>query len=238
MDINPNLKISKLVNFDYHILLVLNRFGICTGFGEQTIAEYCQSHNINVEFFIEIVKAFLDKNYLPNINAGYTLKELVEYLIKTHNYYRQKLTQIEQDLEEIVNSCCRDSYKDKIALIFNFFSEYKTELLQHMQVEEGLLYPSILKIEQMCLTHSSQEISLNQNLQNYLEQHLNVEEKIVDIKIIILKYLPLEQPTEKCNRLLFELYDFEKDLLNHQSIEERILIPRALNYQNCLNEKR
>ncbi len=237
MRINPGYKLAKLVNLNYHILPVLNRFGLCTGFGDKTIEQFCRENNINQQFFIEIINAFLDKNYVPNLSkSSYKLADLIKYLTRAHQFYRDKLQFIEYLLKVVIDNCCR-SEKTKVELIFNFFAEYKSELLQHFEYEDKELYPYIVKIEQAVLDKRPLKKTEFQDLDSYHRDHLNVGDKIVDFKTIILKYLPVQEPMEECNQLIFNLYDFEHDLFNHQSIEERILIPRAIEYQKILNSK-
>ncbi len=228
MRINSNIKLSKLVNIDYHILPVLNRFGICTGFGDKTIEQVCKEKDINLHFFLEIVNAFLDKTYVPDIDAAkFTISELIDYLRQTHKYYRSKLQFIEYLLGQVINNCCV-SERQKIEMVLRFFGEYKTELIQHIELEDKVIYPQILRLEEAYNKGEKIEIQPEYTVESYFQEHVNVGDKIVDVKTIILKYLPLSEPSEECNQLLFDLYDFENDLLNHQSIEERVLIPMAL----------
>ena len=237
MKINPGYKLARLVNLNYHVLPVLNRFGLCTGFGNKTVGQFCEENNINLDFFVEIINAFLDKNYIPDLSrASYKVTDLVNYLTKAHKFYRHKLQFIEYLLKIVIDNCCRTE-KTKVELIFNFFAEYKSELLQHFDYEDKELYPYIVEIEEAVLNKKQLKNTEFQGLDHYHNDHLNVGDKIVDFKTIILKYLPVHEPTEECNQLIFNLYDFEYDLFNHQSIEERILIPRAIEYQKILNSK-
>ncbi len=228
MQINSSTKLANLVNRDYHILPVLNRFGICTGFGDKTIGQICRERNINVDFLLEILNTYLDRNYLPRTeDSKFTLSELIAYLRETHKYYRVKLQYIEYLLTTVINNCCWTE-KEKIDLILRFFGEYKTDLLKHIEFEDNEFYPYILELEQVTQQGGQPSNTYNISIEQYLKDHASVEDKIVDIKTLILKYLPVQQPSAECNQLLFDLYDFEKDLLNHQSIEERVLLPRAL----------
>ena len=59
----------------------------------------------------------------------------------------------------------------------------------------------------------------------YEENHTNVEEKLGDLKNIIMKYLPKECDDRQISVVLFNLYLLEMDLEKHTAIEDDILIP-------------
>ena len=48
---------------------------------------------------------------------------------------------------------------------------------------------------------------------------------MLDFKNILIKYTPPDFNMVVCNKLIMELFRFEKDLVNHARIEEKILVP-------------
>jgi regulator of cell morphogenesis and NO signaling len=224
MIITKDIKLFQLINLNYHILPVLNRFNICAGFGDKTIAQICSEKNINSDFFLVIINTFLNPNYLPDIELKkFSLSLLIDYLSKTHKYYINKLDELESLLKKVILSISDDK---NISSILNFFSTYKQELLSHIQFEDNTIYPLILKLENNPTDVQNKLIALN--LKKFKNQHTNVEEKILDIKTLIIKYLPVKANFSDCNLLIYQLFDFERDLFNHQNIEDKVLIPKAL----------
>jgi len=65
------------------------------------------------------------------------------------------------------------------------------------------------------------------SITDYEEEHENVEEKLFDLKIIILKYLPPTTDQNLCFTILQELFILEKDLNEHARIEDTILVPKV-----------
>jgi regulator of cell morphogenesis and NO signaling len=65
MLITKNIKMADVIHMNYFTLSVLNRFGIELGFGDKTVVEVCKKANIDVDFFLEIANAFVDKDYFP-----------------------------------------------------------------------------------------------------------------------------------------------------------------------------
>ena len=59
----------------------------------------------------------------------------------------------------------------------------------------------------------------------YEKNHSNVEEKLDDLKKLILMYQPPQCSPQDCFRVLFYLYNLESDLERHTFIEDGILVP-------------
>ena len=59
----------------------------------------------------------------------------------------------------------------------------------------------------------------------YQEHHNDIEEKLNDLKSLLIKYLPLKNDQSIRRNLLFRLFELEYDLNIHSQIEELILIP-------------
>ena len=76
---------------DPKMLIVLNRFEIKLGFGDKTIEQICNEHNINVDFFLEISNAFHDSSYFTeNKLKQFSLELIVSFLSNSHNIYINK----------------------------------------------------------------------------------------------------------------------------------------------------
>ncbi len=61
----------------------------------------------------------------------------------------------------------------------------------------------------------------------YEKEHDDVEEKLNDLKNIIIKYLPTVKDQKNRFLLLKELSALENDLADHARIEDLILIPKV-----------
>jgi len=228
--IHKRIKMADLIHLNYHILPIINRFGVFLGFGDKTIEQICKEKNINVDFFLEIVNVFLYDDYFPAENLQhFDIQDIVEYLKKSHKYFLDvKLSSIEKKINALIDFCCKEN-SQKIQLIKNFYLQYKNELIEHINYEDEVIYPYVLwladnqnKAKQDFSTKPDFKISM------YLENHSDIEVKIFDLKNLIIKYLELPKQTELTNEVLFDLFDFEKDIIDHQQIEEKVLVPKAL----------
>jgi len=65
------------------------------------------------------------------------------------------------------------------------------------------------------------------SINDYEDEHDNVEEKLFDLKNLIIKYLPALENNSTSYKILLELFDLEKDLREHARIEDMILVPKV-----------
>lgn len=61
----------------------------------------------------------------------------------------------------------------------------------------------------------------------YADDHDNIEDKLFDLKNLMIKYLPPTEDYSLSNAILYELFRLERDLGDHSRIEEKVLIPKV-----------
>jgi regulator of cell morphogenesis and NO signaling len=234
------MKMADLVHANYLFVPIMNRFGIQLGFGDKTIKQVCDTNSVNCNFFIEIVNAYHDQSYYPKFDVdSFPLEDALSYLSNSHKAYMElKLPKIEAFLDDIINTLAD---KNHMILLKNFFGEYKQELTAHIEREEKVVYPYVLNVFQQFNKEKPDsdfvEQMLNYSIHDYSNEHDNVEEKLFDLKNIIIKYLPPSQIPGLCNNLLFELFRLERDLNDHTMIEEKIVVPMILVMEDSIKQR-
>jgi len=222
---------ADMIHLNYMLLSVINRLEMKLGFGDATIEDLCRKHNVNTHFFLEIVNTFHDKNYFPQKRMQtFSVLDIIDYLRKTHKFYlNQKLPIIEKMINELIDE--NQAQKKSLTLLVSFFTEYKQELINHIEREEKKVYPYILEIYNALEAKSKNQELFNKmnaySIEKYEGEHDNVEEKLFDLKNIIIKYLPPLVDSNICNRILSELFKLEKDLNDHSRIEDKVLVPKV-----------
>lgn len=103
-------------------------------------------------------------------------------------------------------------------ILQRFYSEYQKEVLNHFDYEETVAFPYINTL----LNNSSMK---SYSISQFEKNHSNIEEKLNDLKNIIIKYLPDTGSPELLNTLLFDLFELEDDFRKHTLIEDKILVP-------------
>ena len=241
MIITKDIKMADVVHMNHFSLSIFDRFGIELGFGDKTVEETCKKHGVDPDFFLEIINAFIDKDYFPKKQLqGFSVKLITDYLQKTHDYYIQtKVPEIESLIEQMVDTCY--TQKENISLLKRFFLEYKNELKNHVTHEEILVFPYTQMIEEAYYSDSIQKDVLKKmeqySIDIFEKEHDNIEEKLFDLKNIIIKYLPQPNNRILCHNLLHELFGLEKDINDHSRIEDKVLVPKIRAMEKEIKKK-
>lgn len=231
MNITKDMKMAEVIHLNYSLLPVITRFDIDLGFGDRTVEEVCRDNEINLDFFIEITNSFINEDYIPQKELNsFPLSLIVKYLEKTHDYYlSEKVPELEEMIDRMVKLSGADTQKSE--LLMNFFREYREELKNHIEKEELKVQPYVIEIEKAyekgVLNESLKEAILNYSINDFANEHDNIEEKLYDLTNIIIKYMPPCPDKALTNRILMELFRLEKDLNAHAELEDKVLIPKV-----------
>jgi len=241
MLIHQKMKLADVIHHDHTLVPIINRFGVHLGFGNLTIQEICETNNLNCAFFVIILNAFHDPRYFPKEQLqSIRLAILVKYLQKAHIYFMEdKIPEIASMIEKMMDECLDN--REPYLLIQNFFKEYSVELKKHIQREEERVYPYAIKLEEAFLSGAYpldiEELIQSYPISAYEEEHEDVEEKLFDLKNIIIKYLPSPKSDKLCYQILREIFSLEKELSEHARIEDLILVPKVETMENALKLK-
>ena len=232
MRIEKDMKLADVILHDFNLIPVINRFGIRLGFGDSTIEQLCRKQQINTEFFLIIINTYHDPQYFPKKHLqSFPVSSLINYLGHAHQYYLyRKMPAIRRLINQLLEAA-EDTQKKNFKLALDFFEEYQTELISHIEREEDSVYPYALEMEKVLETGNNPSEIIhrmeNYSITDYEEEHENVEEKLFDLKNLIIKYLPSLENDMISYRILLELFDLEKDLRDHARIEDMILVPKV-----------
>ncbi len=231
MLIKETTKLSDVVHYNFNVLPILNRFNIQLGFGDKTVKEVCDELNVNVQFFLEIVNSFLDEDYFPQSELqSFSIKSIINYIKNSHNHYVGfKVPQIEKMILQLLGTAS-DEKKQSYLLIKNFFSDYKAEFSAHIENEDIKIHPYVLVVDEIFrnrdFSEENKNIIRSNSISKYAAEHDNIEDKLFDLKNLMIKYLPPCKDYTLSNSILFELFRLERDLNDHSRIEDKVLIPK------------
>lgn len=231
---------ADVILSNHHLLSVITRFKITLGFGEKTIEEVCNDNDVNVDFFLEIVNAFNEPEYYPeNHLQMFPLSLIIAYLKNTHNYYlNRKIPEIQNLIARLIQENAQSQPKE-LMLIDKFFEDYQKNLKYHIEREEQIVYPYILKLEQFykspkTLSESEIEELRTYAIERYVDEHDDIEESLYDLKSLMIKYLPPMQDNFLCYKILGQLGHLENDINDHSNMENRVLVPRVQKMEELL----
>lgn len=211
------MKMADLMNRDFALSGVLERMGLPYGFGDETVSEVCSRAGIASASFLLICNVYLSEDYAPTreVLDQIDLRDILRYLRLSHTYYEGCAVQSLSRALDSLMAPCGDTHK---MIIARFFSDYTQELSRHFQYEEQVVFPYV---ESMLDKNVKDDFSIGQ----YEQHHDDVQEKLDDLKKLIMTYLPPECDQRLIHAALGELFTLESDLRKHTIIEDRILIP-------------
>jgi len=226
---NRQNSITDLVEANYHLLPVLNRFGIELGNRDKRLEKICIEQNISIDFFLAIINTFHDDEYFPETELkAFSPLLIINYLKKTHQYYIEYvIPKLESLLMQLIESNKTEIHQ--LEIIEQFWLKYKDELLLHLDDEEQVAFPYIIDLVENNIKNTQYAIH------TFEKEHTNVDIKLNDLKKLIIKYIDPVYDNNICNDFLITLFRFEKDIKDHARIEDKILIPQVIELEKQLN---
>lgn len=217
MTIEPSMKLADLIELNYRLLDVLSRLGVGLGFGEHTITDACRTFGISESAFLLICNEYTFEGYVPGqeLLSSADAEDIMKYLHNSHMYY------MDREMEHLRSSLARllapvDAAQRKV--VEKFFADYKAEVKNHFDYEEDVVFPYVNALLEGA---SRNGYSIGQ----FEENHSNIDEKLNDLKNIVMKYLPDVCDPLLRNEVLYHIFYLEEDLHHHTLIEDNVLVP-------------
>ncbi|MDY0015439.1 MAG: hemerythrin domain-containing protein, partial [Bacteroidales bacterium] len=155
---------------------------------------------------------------------------IVNYLKNCHTYYlNEKYPQIREYIQQIHTL----NNHPEMVMIHDFFDTYFNEVKEHLVYENEVVFPYVLYLLNK---NKCTDTPANYSVTEYREHHNDIEEKLYDLKNLLVKYLPIKDDQQIRRKLLFSLYELEYDLKIHSHIEIFLLIPLAEKIEQTHNK--
>ena len=211
-------KLADMISAELMLLGIVERLGIRLGFGDATVDDICRRYGLSPELFLMICNVYSFDGYMPHANElnRDDLPHLVAYLRASHRYYTEVCF---PRLHEHIHAMVASLDVTNRRVIDRFFDDYQAEVDNHFAYEEETVFPYIES-----LISGGARVD-GYNIDQFGHNHGNIEDKLNDIKNIVLKYLPESSAVAERHAVLEDIFRIEKDLDRHTEIENRILIP-------------
>lgn len=188
-----------------------------------------------------LVKVFED-NRAFDVNAfdKFSLEMILDYVRRTHSYYVfRKLPEIEQSITILLKDY--SAGHPLLPILHRFYADYQKNLTGHIRGEERELLPYI----EYLLGTSKGQMDVTEHfirtkdysLQQFIEHHHDTEMNIVEVEAAIKQYTPPSTSETPYRILVSQLEMLQKDLAVHALVEDRVLIPRALQLEEKLDAR-
>ncbi len=230
MFVLPEMKTSEIIINNPYLMLMFEHFEIKLEVHEKTIDQICNENNISSHLFLCIANLF--NGFKPNKSAEYVSKDIqsiIKYLGNSHKYY---VKEIYPRIQEYIKEIYKINSHTEILMLEKFFTNYFVEVTEHLEYENNVVFPYVLNLDAQLTDKDSNYTLSNYSVVEYREHHNDIEEKLTDLKNLLIKYLPVENDQQLRRNLLFCLFELEYDLNIHSQIEDTILIPLVEKMEN------
>ncbi len=232
MNIKTSTPVGEIVkmNFKTARLFQVNRIDFCCG-GNKTLSQACAEAGIEAQPLIEQLEDMAgdydpDSHFINSLAPG----ELVDYIVKRHHsYVRNAIPFLKQNLDKLCE--VHGDHHPELFEIRDLFYGSAGDLTMHMQKEELMLFPYIIKLA--AAHRDNQPLgkspfgSVSNPIAMMISEHENEGRRFAKIAELSDNY---SIPGDACTTYrvtLKHLEDFEKDLHRHIHLENNILFPRA-----------
>ena len=214
------VKLAELLDANPQLVLLLSRWNIPLGFGEKTVAKVCAEQGVSPGFFLIVCRIYSDRRYLPDEEtlSLVEMDDMIRYLHASHIYYLQdRIPHIGNHLQHIVEQC-EPVYR---GMIRRFFDAYCREVEEHFKYEEETVFPYIRELMEGAAPSGYR-------IRDFQKNHSNIEDKLHDLRNILIKYLPAElSPADRIS-ITIDTYRLSEDVERHSVIEEQVLVPAVM----------
>jgi regulator of cell morphogenesis and NO signaling len=221
------LSLGDIVANDFRSASLFSKAGIdfCCG-GKKTLQQACNEKSLNPEGLEIALNELHNQPVAPSQDFNnWNLAFLADYIVNTHHQYVVKtLPELVFYTQKI--STVHGSHHPELVEVAALFAQVNTELLQHMQKEEEVLFPAIKEALKGEAPNARQTIASEINRMS--GEHEFAGGAIDHISELTNHY---SIPEDACNTYLVTLkllQQFEEDLHIHVHLENNILYPKAL----------
>lgn len=239
--ITKDQQVRDIVTDDYRTADIFNRWNInyCCG-GHVTLEQACAQRNLDAGVILKELQHSTQTITLPAsvISQQWPLDFLVDYIVHVHHaYIRRAGTQLKEQLASFLEGH-REKYPH-LKEVKEAADELITELLDHIKAEEEFIFPYI---KQISSTFNRREVygslfvrTLRKPLHQMNEpEHRRINALLQQLRTLTHDYTIDEDVCTNYRVIYMKLSEFDADLVQHQHLEDDVLIPRAVQMEKEL----
>ena len=217
-------KMADAIEINPRIIMVLERLGIYSGLYDKSVREIAVDHNINPHLLLTLINVQSDHSYSRYKDLSISdIPVVIEYLKHSHDYFQNEIyTAITEDIKKMVAG----ESKREIKMLELFFNNYCKEVIEHFEYENRTAFPYIEELyRHRDKGESHKGISRQYSVGEYKSHHNDIEEKLADLKSLLIKFLTVSENFRLKRNIVLNLFELDRDLCAHTKIENDILIP-------------
>lgn len=233
-----NKTVAEIVTENIKTADVFKKNGIdfCCG-GHVSVQEICAKKGVD---YSKIKEEILNVGKTPSTGHDFNswdIDFLADYIVNTHHKFVTEANQLIVEYSDKVAKVHGHHYTETVE-INHLFHEIANELNAHMQKEEHVLFPfirAIGKAKREGTPLPPPPFGTIQNPINMMEmEHTGAGDILRKIAELSNNYTP---PADACNTyraLYHSLEEYQNDLFQHIHLENNILFPKAIKFEQEL----
>jgi regulator of cell morphogenesis and NO signaling len=207
----------------------------CCG-GNQPLVQACASVGLGVEDVMEMLagtgQANEDEGALDFQNAS--LPELITHILDTHHVFtKSEMDRLQSLADKVLNA--HGGNHPELVHVDELLTRLCAELKPHMFKEEQILFPYILAMVKNQTVPFAPFGTVNNPIRMMMREHDSAGQILRELRALTSDY---KVPNDACisYQTLYEaLENFEKDLHQHIHLENNLLFPKALEFEDRLS---
>jgi regulator of cell morphogenesis and NO signaling len=224
-NISGTSKLTNVIIEHPNVLNVLEYFNIPLGLGDKTVVEIAKEYNIAPNTLEVVIKVYC-RTIPSKILNKKEVHDLLMFLQTSHNNF--KLVKI-PELKSLIESFSKEIPTKYGKMLVAFFDEYIREIDEHFMYEDEKVFPYITNILQ-------NKVTKDFKIKEFERNHTDIGHKLLDLKNILIKYIPPTVVSEYRKQILNKLIGFERDLMYHTQLEDNILVPFVKNMETNIKK--
>jgi regulator of cell morphogenesis and NO signaling len=186
--------------------------------GERPLDEVCAEHNLTPESVLrEIAQAEAERTAIFGDWTQASTPALIDHIVSTHHVYlKTELPRIQMWLDRVFSKYA-DRDPNTIGKLPAVFGALRAELEPHLQKEEVILFPAVLRNPSMPLSGPVRVM---------LMEHDHAQAGLRALRSVTNNYTAPEHACRTYRALFDGLRELDADLRQHIYLENEVLFPR------------
>lgn len=222
---NRRDRLRDIISDNSEILMVLCRFGISLGFGDNSVEQTCRDNDVDTDTFLAVINLISGRRWEA---YKISLPSLIGYLRKTHTHFIDHALPL---IKKMLIEGIHQTTTSEISIhIMNFFDNYVADVRKHMEYENDVIFTYVENLLEG-------KVEDKFHISDFSGRHEHMAGKLEDLKELFV-YQYNQASNESINSALCHIIECGKELVVHGEIENKLLFPNvAILEQNLMIAK-
>ena len=219
-----NLSINEILKHFPSAIDVLEQHGIpYYKFGSNRLREISKDARIIYEEIQEEQQFIIN----PLRTDKWSISFTVDYIINNHHtYVKETIPEIESLIEHLEQA--HAATHPQLPMIRQRFAEFKNELVEHLEDEENVVFPSFKKLEEAIQNNSDKLEGFDDSISWMEEDHILTGTTLKSMRNFCNNYIAPANSSPGFQILFEELRKFELDMHFHMHLENNVLFTKVV----------